>query len=123
MGGTVPIVVGILLPIFSVAIFNLGGVVFVIYVLGKVGYNNLKSHPSMDVRRKTLFQDIRVVLGVFLSGLSWIFGAVSILETFRWSDYMSILCEICQMFFLCVTYIFTKNIALLYRNLLCCKNS
>ena len=129
INGLIPLLVGVLLPLVGTSILNIVCGVFVLYVLVKVGHKNVRARMSLDARRKRLIRDIRVIFAVFLiSGLSWIFGALSLISqvepSLRWSDYVFIILEPSQMVFLAVIYICTKRVARLYCNLLCCqKNS
>ena len=124
--GLVPLLVGVMLPLIGTTALNIICGVFVFYVLVKVGHKNVQVQKSLDVRRKKLIRDIRVIFAVFLiSGLSWIFGAVSLISqvepSLRWSDYVFIILEPSQMVFLAIIYICTKRVARLYCNLLCCR--
>ena len=126
--GLVPLLVGVLLPLVGTSILNIVCGVFVFYVLVKVGHKNVRVQTSLDVRRKKLIRDTRVIFAVFLiSGLSWIFGAVSLISqvepSLRWSDYVFVILEPSQMVFLAVIYICTKRVAGLYCNLLCCRKN
>ena len=126
--GLIPLLVGVLLPLVGTTILNIVCGVFVFYVLLKVGHKNVQAQMSLDARRKRLIRDTRVIFAVFLiSGLSWIFGALSLISqvepSLRWSDYVFVILEPSQMVFLAVIYICTKRVARLYCNLLCCRKN
>ena len=123
--GIVALVVGIIVPVFISVTFNTFGVVFIVYVLGKIGYKNFKALASLDVRRRTLLRDIRVVLAVFfITGISWIIGAISLITMGKlvWTDYTFVTLETFQMVLIAVVYLCTKRIVRLYWNLLRSKN-
>ena len=123
--GTVALVVGTLVPLFISVAFNISGGVFIVYVLGKIGYKNFKTQASLDVRKKSLLRDVRVVLAVFfITGISWIIGTISVITMGElvWTEYTFVILEALQMVLIAVVYLCTRRIFQLYWNLLRCES-
>jgi hypothetical protein len=122
--GTVALMVGFLVPLVISVAFNISGGVFIVYVLGKIGYKKFKTQASLDVRKKSLLRDVRVVLAVFfITGTSWTIGAISLITMGElvWTEYMYVILEALQMVLIAVVYLCTRRIFQLYWNLLRCK--